>query len=294
MKMKIIPLLAGLCAVMLLCGFEAPPDVEVNPNTPPVYAEESFETSGRIPETAGQVPEFTVNIPVRVIYPDGNPVQNAGVTMTKTVISGGEKETVFRERQCINGMESAALTDHEGRAVIRYTGKYLETTLFILTPETLAGCWGKNINENEYPACIRYDVPLEPSGNMKEVIITVNPGEKASSANSYSYTAVLRRGGKPVTDYLCILSEVLPPEPSGNGNERRPSIGIIPPVFPELLTNTNGRVSFQNLTEGMWKMDVYDAKEAYNEDRTSNLVKSYTFTIDKKNHRKNMVIFLPD
>lgn len=292
-EVRLISLLAvGICAGTLFCGFDTPPEVEENPNTPPVYTEESFEVSGRIPETAEQVPEFTADIPVRVIDTNGTPVQNAGITMTKTLIYGDKNKPVFRERQNINGFEGVVLTDHEGRAVLKYTGKCLETTLFILTPEAFADCWGKYISENEYPMCTRYDVPLDPAGNLKEVVITVNPSENTSSANSY--TAILRRNGKPAIDYLCILSEVLPPEPAGNGSERHISIGMVPPVSPELLTNTNGRVSFQNLKEGTWKMDVYDSKEAYNEDRTSNLVKSYTFTIDKKNPQKNAVILLPN
>lgn len=292
-NMKLISLLAaGVCAGALLCGFQTPPDAEENPNKPPVYAEESFEVSGRILETAEQVPEFTVEIPVKVIDANGNPVQNAGIAMTRTLIYGGEKESVFRERPFLDAAENPTLTDHEGRADLKYTGNYLETALFVFTPEVLADCWGKYIRENEYPVCTRYDVPLNPAGNLKEIVITVNPSENASPANSY--TAILRRNGKPVTDCLCILSEVLPPEPAGNGLEKHVSVGMIPPLMPELLTNTSGKVSFENLKEGTWEMSVYDSKDPYNEDRTSNLVKTYTFTIDKKNPRKNSVILLPN
>ena len=272
-NMKLISLLAaGVCAGALLCGFQPPPDAEENPNKPSVYAEESFEVSGRILETSEQVPEFTVEIPVKVIDANGNPVQNAGIVITHTLYG----ENRFRERPLLDAAEMPILTDHEGKAVLKYTGNYLETTLFVFTPEVLAGCWGKYIRENEYPACTRYDVPLDPAGNLKEIVITVNPSENTSPANSYTVT--LRRNGRPAADYLCILSEVLPPkEPAGDGLERHPAIGMVPPIYPELLTNANGRVSFQNLKEGTWEMSIYDSKNPYNEDGTSNLVKTYTF-----------------
>jgi hypothetical protein len=290
-EVRFISLLAvGICAGILFCGFDTPPEVEENPNTPPVYTEESFEVSGRIPETAEQVPEFTVDIPVKVIDANGNPVQNAGIVITHTLYG---KEN-FRELPSLNAGDMPILTDHEGKATIKYTGIYTETTLFVFTPEILMDCSGKYINSNEYPDCTRCDISLNTSGNMKETVITVNPSEKVSTV--YSYTAVLRRNSKPVTDYLCTLWEVIPPKPSepSGSNERHAGIGIVPPLYHRALTSENGKVSFPNLTEGTWEMSVYDSKNFHSENGTSNLVKTYTFTIDKKNPQKNAVILLPN
>lgn len=103
----------------------------------------------------------------------------------------------------------------------------------------------------------------------------------------------MRRSGKPVTDYLCKLAQVIPPEPAEKDSVRHVDIGGIPPLGYNLLTDINGRVSFPNLTEGTWEMYVYESKDIFNEDGTSNLVRSYTFTIDQKNPQRNTVIFLP-
>lgn len=184
MKKKLVSLLTiGICLSTVLCGFTSSPESEKNPNSPADHIQ-TFEAGGHILEPSQPVAEFTVNIPVRVTDTKGNPVQNAGIIITQAVKYVGE-ETAFRERPSLDALNTPVLTDHEGRAVISYTSAYPETTLFVFTPEVLESCWGKHIASNEYPACSRYDISLDMSGNMKEVSITINPEKKFSQNHTH-------------------------------------------------------------------------------------------------------------
>ena len=296
MKKKLFSILsAGLCSIILLCGFEIP---KVEEGPPPfVYTKESlsqadFETDGMILETSQETPSFKVNIPVRIVDSQGNPIQNAGIVTTATKVYGKEK-TVVRERPYLNSAHPPILTDHEGRASIPYEGSYSETTLFVFTPEILAGCWGKEFTSENYPACTQVDIPLEPSGNMKEVVITITPINPTVS-NPYVYSAALRRNGKPVVDYLCTLSKVPLPKSPGKEPERHIPDGGIPPLGYEFLSNVNGKVSFPELETGTWKIEIYNSKDMFNKDGSSNLIQSYTFTLNKQNPQKNTIILLPN
>lgn len=185
MKKKLVSLLTvGICLCTVLCGFTSSQESEKNPNSPADHIQ-TFEASGYILEPSQPVAEFTVNIPVQVTDTKGNPVQNAGIIITRTVEYAGEAETVFRERPSLNELDTPILTDHEGRAVISYTSTYPATTLFVFTPEILKSCWGKHIASNEYPACSRYDISLDMSGNMKEISITINPEKKFSQNHTH-------------------------------------------------------------------------------------------------------------
>jgi hypothetical protein len=296
MKKKMFSILsAGLFSVILLCGFEMP-KVEEGPS-PSVYTKESlsqaaFETDGMILETSQKVPSFKADIPVRIVDFQGNPIQNAGIVTTTTEVYGKE-ETVVRKRPYLNSMDHPILTDHEGRASIPYAGSYSETTLFVFTPEILAGCWGKEFTSVNYPICTRIDIPLEPSGNMKETVITITPANPTIS-NPYTYSAVLRCNGKPAVDYLCTLSKIPLPKSPGKEPERHIPDGGIPPLGYEFLTNVNGKVSFPELEAGTWKIDIYNSKYILNEDGTSNLIHSYTFTLNKQTPQKNTIILLPN
>jgi len=287
MKKQLFPILsAGLCAVLLFCGFEVP-DVE-EPPAPPVYtmeslSQETFESDGRILETSVPVPSFEINIPVQVVDSQGTPIPNAGITASHTY---QEQGYTMRLRPSLTFNEPPVLTDHEGRAIIPYKGEFFQATLFAVGPDALAENWGKFINSDSYPSCsARVDVNFPASGPMEEVKITLPESGKANFSG-FSHTVSLARGGKDVDYLVCLIN--IPSEPVR-------SIAEGPSPLPyERLVTAKGKVSFPNLAPGNWKAEIYDYKNMFDDKGAATPVSSYTFSLDSKNPHKKAIVLLPE
>lgn len=328
MKKAFLPLLC-LSLSITLCGFTDIPEVEETPNTAEQYALEepphdglspddldkylldeyskaaannkrfaaqlsdvTFETKGRIPGPTAPVPEFSVDIPVLVVDQNGNPVQNAGVVMAQQILwheSAGS--FVMRERPQLDAAYDPTLTNYEGKATLSYKGRFTETSLFVITPETLASRWNTYIRENDYPPCTRIDLTLPTTGEMEQQVITVQTSSPAQS--DYVFSVQLSRGGKPAVDYICTLSKKEKNPWWDDGSDVHPDIGYIPGLSPQLLTDAKGKASFQTLSSGEWTLSVFDPENRYKKDGSINILKRYTFTLDKKNPSRSIIILLP-
>ena len=305
MKKAFIPLLClSLSLCVALCGFTDIPEAEENPNVGEQYITEepphdglasddldkylldeyskaaannkrfaaqlsdvTFETKGRIPEPTAPVPAQ------QVLWHE-----SAG-------------SVVMRKRTQLDAAYDPVLTDHQGKATLSYKGRFTETSLFVITPEALATCWNTHIRENDYPPCTRIDLTLPTTGEMEQQIITVQTNPPAASDCSFSVQ--LSRSGKPAVDYICTLSKKEKNPWWDDGSDIHPDIGYIPGLFPQLLTDAKGKASFQTLSSGEWTLSVYDPENMYKKDGSINILRRYTFTLDKKNPSRSVIILLP-
>ena len=288
MKKELFSLVSvGLCSIMLLCGFEMPPNVE-EPPPQPVYTQEelskeTFEANGRILETSNSVPPFEINIPVRVVDPQGNPVQNAGIAASYTYNNYGY---TMRMRPELNSFERPILTNYEGRAVIPYKGNFSQFSLFAVGPDALAEHWGKFIKNDSYPSCsARLDVDFPVSGPIDEITIIL-PESGQSGFSDFSYTVSLA-GRKKQTDYLVYIQRIpteivrhIPEDPS--------------PLPCERLVGINGNITFPNLEAGKWKVEIFDCKNRYDENGLGCPIASAYFTLDRKNPHRKAIFLLPE
>lgn len=280
-----------LCTILLFCGFEDPPEAERNPNTSinseanysqTDISKQTFEVNGKILETSNSVPSFKINIPVCVVDSLGNPVQNVGIVTSYTYNENG---SVMRVRPNMSySYGHPVLTNHEGKAVIPYTGSFSQVSLFAIGPDALAGCWGKYISMDNFPSHVCLDVDISTAEPVKEVkIILPNYSHPNFSGFSYSLSLI---GKKDKTDYLVRLSKISE-EPI-----RRPT-GADDPLPYERLVSSKGKATFPNLESGNWKVEIFDYNNMYNENGQLNPIKSLSFTLNQKNKSRKTIILLP-
>ena len=232
----------------------------------PYLTNETFETTGRIPEISEPVMLYEAKLPVKVVDQNGKPVHNARIVKTDTIrTTENAVQIVFRERPYLNAESAGTIvTDTQGKAVIEHSSYFTETTLFVFSPELIPEYWNKFTDNTKYPECTRFDISVSADENPDEIVLQINLPETRETVAEEAPSLKLKvwHNSERSADYRCTLikdvyAEFYAQFDASDPDVGIPQIGIIPPLPASVTTDKYGLAVFPKVEPGQYTMNIY-------------------------------------
>jgi len=222
-----------------------------------MFSGESFETTGRIPETSDAVPLYKAEFPVKVVDQNGEPVHNAMIARALSgMTSEKSMDVTFRDRPEADTF-GYIVTNTAGEATASYYGRFKDTTLFVFAPDTITSYCGKYIGD-AYPEYTRFDITVPTAENPEPIVLQINVPEKTEPQTPSAKIKIWHNSERGA-DYLCRLTRDVYTEyyAQFKPGEPIPSIGILPPLPAAVTADENGLATLPQVEPGMYLLDVF-------------------------------------
>ena len=228
-----------------------------------LFSGESFETTGRIPETSDAVPLYKAEFPVKVVDQNGEPVHNAMIARTLSgMTSENGVDVTFRDRPESDTF-GYIVTDTAGEATTSYYGRFKETTLFVFAPEEITAYVGSYLSA-EYPEYTRFDITVPTAENPEPIVLQINLPEAQTDEKPEipSVKVKIWHNSERGAGYLCRLTRDIYGEKAAEAAKRGqeaeyPQIGLFPPLPAAVTADENGLATLPQVEPGMYLLDVF-------------------------------------
>ena len=227
-----------------------------------LFSGESFETTGRIPETSDAVPLYKAEFPVKVVDQNGEPVHNAMIVRTLSgMTSENGVDVTFRDRPESDTF-GYIITDTAGEATTSYYGRFKETTLFVFAPEEITAYAGSYLS-TEYPEYTRFDITVPTAENPEPIVLQINVPEKTETEPQIPSAKVkIWHNGERGAGYLCRLTRDIYGEKAAEAAKRGqeaeyPQIGLFPPLPAAVTADEAGLATLPQVEPGMYFLDIW-------------------------------------